>query len=173
MRAQFPIIVAFGYLHRSKCTFFGKLTQRGIEAGNKCPWGETREAERQGSSRDLSEKPGHMEKVPCLNRACSRDEPGKAREIAKMLRSGKLDNSKRMRGKGPTEGRLPRAGKCLWYSLLALRSLTLLAEWNEPRKRRNHALTYLFVLIQNMTSPRMKSLSPPQYLFIVLCTQWS
>ena len=134
MRAHFPFVVAFGWI---KMPFLGEITpQPGVETRNECLWRVTKEAEWQGPSRDRSEKPGHVEKLTCLNRACSRNEPGKDREEARMLRPGKLDNSKHVRRTGPTERRHAWAGKCLWSPLLTLMSQVLLAEWKEPRKRK-------------------------------------
>lgn len=103
-----------------------------------------------GPSRDGSEKPGHVENWPA-EQGYSRNEPGKASEEARTLRPGKLGNSKHVRHKGPAERRRSWAGKCLWSPLLTLMSQVLLAEWNEPRKRKNHSLTFLLVLIQNVT----------------------
>lgn len=151
MTAHFPILIAFGWI---KMPFLGEIPpQPGAETGNECLWSVTREAERQWPSRDRSEKPGHVEKLTCLNKACSRNEPGKAREETRMLRPGKLDNSKHIRRKGPAKRRRSWAGKCLWSPLLTLMSQVLLAEWNEPRKRKKHSLTFLLVLIQNVTPP--------------------
>lgn len=77
-----------------------------VRLRNKCPRWVTREAERQGASRDRFKKPGQAQKVTSLNRASHRD--GKTREEATKLRSGTVDKNKHTKCKGPAEGSLPR-----------------------------------------------------------------
>ena len=148
---------------------FGNWDDLEWRLGNKCLWGTAREAESQEASREGFKKPRGVKKFISLNKARCRDD--KAREEAKMLRSGTLPMSKCIRCKGTAAGRVQGRGKCWWNSLPALMSLTSLAAFNRSKTGRHHALTCL--LIQNMISPRMRSLSPPQYLFIALYTQWS